>query len=97
MADTKTTTQNQWDRKELGALWKKQKQGTDEKYFSGTINLKSVGFDKDIQVVVFTNKSKKEDKHPDARIYLSEPKSGTSTGPATKKVAPPVEEANDLI
>jgi uncharacterized protein (DUF736 family) len=58
---------------EIGALWKKT--GKSQKFLSGTINLKALGYDKDVPVVVFTNKYKQKDTHPDLRIYLSKPKS----------------------
>lgn len=57
---------------EIGALWKKE--GKSQKFLSGKINLKEVGYDKDVDVIVFTNKSKKSDRHPDLRIYLSRPR-----------------------
>lgn len=65
-----TNTNN--DNVEIGALWKKQ--GKSQKFLSGTINLKSIGYDKDVPVIVFTNKFKQKDSHPDLRIYLSKPK-----------------------
>ena len=39
---------------EIGALWKKT--GKSQKFLSGTINLKALGYDKDVPVVVFSNK-----------------------------------------
>jgi hypothetical protein len=65
---------------EVGALWKKQ--GKTQKFLSGTINLKALGYDKDVPVVVFSNKYKQKDSHPDLRIYLSKPKS--ENAPVTK-------------
>jgi len=48
---------------ELGALWsKKTKEGDD--YFSGLIKLN----EKALEIVVFKNKYKTADKHPDYRI-----------------------------
>lgn len=74
--------QNEWDKKELGALWKRKKQATGENYLSGMLNLKSLGFDKDVPVVIFSNKGKTKDNHPDLRIFVSE-KRPTGTVPAT--------------
>lgn len=91
MPDDKTTTANadNWKNKELGALWKREKQSSKEKYLTGTLNLKVLGFDKDIPLVIFSNKRKTTDAHPDLRIYLSEKQAGTrsTAKPATAPVA----------
>lgn len=89
------------DYKELGVLWKRTKKGTNEAFLTGTINLKEVGFDKDVQVVVFTNKSKKQEKHPDLRVYLSLPRPAfpvagaapAATAPVARKTAAPAAPA----
>lgn len=70
-----TSTSN--DNVEIGALWKKQ--GKSQKFLSGTINLKAIGYDKDVPVIIFTNKFKQKDSHPDLRIYLSKPKGDSTT------------------
>ena len=53
------------DPNEIGALWKKTS-GKGTTYLSGKIDGR--------QVVVFVNKDKKSDKHPDYRVLLSRPK-----------------------
>jgi hypothetical protein len=82
---TNTTTQNgtpdPWQEKELGVFWRRKKQGTNESYLTGNINLKALGFDKDVQVIVFTNKRKQKETHPDLRMYVSE-KRQASAAPA---------------
>jgi uncharacterized protein (DUF736 family) len=92
---------NKWDKKELGALWKKEKQGTGEKYLTGTLNLKNLGAgfpDKDVPVIIFSNKNKKKDTHPDLRVYLSEKKGAATQQPAAAAPAPqPEPESNDFI
>lgn len=61
---------------ELGALWKKESQ-KGEKYLTGLINLKSVGGpDKEVNLIIFSNKQKQKETHPDLRIYFSEPRNG---------------------
>lgn len=87
---------------EIGALWKKQ--GLTQKFLSGTIKRSAIPEgNEDIQIVVFSNKFKKAENHPDLRIYLSKPKAAAPvTAPAKKstsvaKAAPspePIEEAN---
>ena len=90
-----TNGKTNWDEKELGCLWRRETQATKEKYLTGVINLKSLGFDQDVQLICFTNKHKTKDTHPDIRIYLSEKKTGAAKGSApaakpapTKPVAP---------
>jgi len=72
---------------EIGALWKKQ--GTTQKFLSGTIKRSALPEGKeDIQVVVFSNKFKKADNHPDLRIYISKPRAGAA--PISTATANPV-------
>ena len=61
---------------DLGCLWKrKSKKG--ESFLSGVINLKSLGFDKNVDLIIFTNKTKNgNEKAPDLRIYESKPREG---------------------
>jgi uncharacterized protein (DUF736 family) len=87
---TTTPAKNSWSAKDIGCLWSRTKQGTTEKYFTGIIDLKNAGVDKKIEIVVFKNKDKKEEKHPDCRIYISEKR------PATPSAAPaPAPAASD--
>lgn len=65
---------------EIGALWKKQ--GLTQKFLSGTIKRSAIPEgNEDVQIVVFSNKFKKAENHPDLRIYLSKPK--VAAAPAT--------------
>lgn len=87
---------------ELGALWKK-KSKAGMSFLSGYIN------DHDgqrIDVVVFANSNKKNEKAPDYRLYISKPlESKTQTGNtkaktvATKKVVnqPQEDETDDIL
>lgn len=69
------TTKNDWEKRELGALWTKVSQGSGKKYFSGHIKIESdFGEEKKINVVAFHNKDKKSENQPDFRIYLSKPR-----------------------
>ena len=60
--------ESDWGKREIGALWKKE--GNGNPFYSGKVK---VG-DKEVEIVCFSNKHKTEDKHPDIRIYISEPK-----------------------
>lgn len=94
---------NDWKKKELGCLWRRES-SKGEKYLTGVINLKNLGFDKDVQVVCFSNKDKDKDTHPDIRIYVSEkrpaaaaptPKTAVKTAPPAP--TPPAPDSNELL
>ena len=63
----------------VGALWvreAKDKDGNTFKYFSGVLQT----LERDIPIVVFKNKRKERDNHPDYLVYRSDPKKeGTPT------------------
>ena len=56
-----------WQKLELGALWKKFSKSGDGFY---TGNLKVDG--KSFKIICFANTNKKSDNQPDVRIYLDE-------------------------
>ena len=59
--------------KDCGALWiSVSKTGT--KYMSGSVEIDGVK----TKIVVFKNNYKEEEKHPDYKIYLSQPQGGAS-------------------
>jgi uncharacterized protein (DUF736 family) len=68
---------NDWSKRELGALWKKK--SATQTYLTGHLSFED---GERINVVVFSNKNKKNDKAPDFRIYVSEPKTQTAQKPA---------------
>jgi uncharacterized protein (DUF736 family) len=84
---------------ELGVLWKR-KSKSGEVYLTGKINLKSIGGeDKDTNLLIFSNKNKTGDKHPDLRVYKGTPPVKTNTvapaeqtKPTPAPVAPEVDE-----
>lgn len=53
----------------IGALWEKNSP-KGAKYFAGSVEIDG----KKIPLVVFKNGYKKEDKHPDWKIFISKPK-----------------------
>jgi hypothetical protein len=80
---------------ELGALWKK-KSKTGMSFLSGYIN------DHDgqrIDVVVFANSKKTNEKAPDYRLYVSKPLDNQNKATASKPVAKtvPVKKAQPVI
>jgi len=79
MADN-SNTNNDWDKREVGALWTKTSQSSGKKYFSGHFKMENeFGEEKKVQVVAFYNKDKKSENQPDFRIYVSRPASGQQT------------------
>ena len=61
------------DLEEIGALWSKRDKN-DEPFLSGQIEVNG----EKKKILVFKNKHRKEDKHPNYRIFLSD-------GPPKKK------------
>ena len=80
MSDTTDTKpqESEWQKREIGALWLRQ--STNQKYFSGHFTVTDeMGMEKRQNVVIFSNKHKKKENHPDFRIYKSEPKNQDSS------------------
>jgi hypothetical protein len=69
---------NDWAEREVGALWKKQ--SPTQKFLSGHIKIDDgMGGEEMLQVVIFNNKHKQKDNHPDFRIYKSVPRTQSTT------------------
>lgn len=82
---SETNNKTDWSKLELGALWKRK--SPTQTYLSGYIKVDEFGTQKEVKVVVFSNKNKKDnEKAPDFRVYLSEQKntSENKATPATK-------------
>jgi uncharacterized protein (DUF736 family) len=99
MADTDNKSNNEWEKRELGALWTKQAQGSGRKYFSGHIKIETdFGEEKKINVVAFHNKDKKSENSPDFRIYLSRPAGSNTESTATpQSQSQPQEETSEAL
>lgn len=70
-----------WSKRDVGALWKRE--SSTQKYLSGYVKVDELGIERELKVVVFSNKNKKDNpKAPDYRIYLSLPKESASTSVA---------------
>ncbi len=93
------------DQIEVGALWNKE--GKTQKFLSGNLNFKDLSDaqwqevvkTRQVPVVIFTNKFKQKDSHPDLRVYLSKPKApATPTRtPTPTPAAKPIEPDNEII
>jgi len=81
-----------WSKRDVGALWKRE--GKNQNYLSGYIKAEDLGLEKEIKIVVFSNKNKKDNqKAPDYRIYISKPienenKNQIETKKVKSKLAP---------
>lgn len=113
MNNTNNEKTNDWSKRDIGALWKRE--GQSQKYLSGYVKIDELGIETEVKIVVFSNKNKKDNvKAPDYRIYLSKPavqqnqKDSANELSATneKKKAPvkrvqkleeQVEEAEDIL
>jgi uncharacterized protein (DUF736 family) len=91
-----------WKKNELGALWKRESKGSGEKYLKGVLKFQeAVVAGQEVEVIIFANKTKKAENHPDLRVYITEATNGASAPKsttakiATKPVAAPVEVAVD--
>lgn len=72
-----------WSKRELGALWKKK--SATQTYLTGHLSFED---GERINVVIFSNKNKKNDKAPDFRVYVSEPKTQAAKPVAQVTSAP---------
>lgn len=79
-----TQAQNDWEKREIGALWKRE--GKNQKYLSGHVKFSDeFGGERKLDVMIFANKSKKNENQPDFRIYFNDrpPKKTGDTQAAT--------------
>jgi uncharacterized protein (DUF736 family) len=73
------TSKTDWQKREVGALWKKE--SPTQKFFSGHVKIDDFGEEKLLKVVVFSNRHKQKDSHPDFRIYTVDDKKPQATKP----------------
>jgi len=86
-----TKKNNEWQERELGALWKKE--STTQKYLSGHVKIDDgMGGEDTLQLIIFANKHKQKDNHPDFRIYKSQPLAKKTTSGQV----PATQEANEV-
>lgn len=87
---------NDWSKREIGALWKKD--GPTQKYLSGYLTIDEFGTKTKVNVVVFSNKNKSKDTAPDFRVYLSKDatKQSDSEVKATVKTVKPQKASKEV-
>ena len=85
--------QNEWAKREIGALWVKE--SPNQKYFSGHF---TDGEGNKVKVVIFTNKHKKKENHPDYRVYKSaDPTNSSNNNTQDEAVKQPTIEATAVV
>lgn len=88
-----TNNKTDWSKRDVGALWKRE--SATQKYLSGYVKVDELGIERELKVIVFSNKNKKDNaKAPDYRIYLSVPKD-VQSGPkdSSQSAAVPVKNS----
>ena len=63
--------QNEWKEREIGALWKRVSKSGKSTFCTGYITSDELGREVKQRVVMFANKGKQTDRHPDYIIYIS--------------------------
>lgn len=85
-----------WSKRDVGALWKRE--STTQKYLSGYVKVDELGIERELKVVVFSNKNKKDNpKAPDYRIYLSLPQKAEEKSVASVRATPLTEEKKGAV
>jgi len=84
------TNNNDWQERECGALWKQK--GKNQNFLSGHVEVDNgLGEKQKVKLVVFSNKHKQQDKHPDFRVYLSKEREQSAVETTTAQT----ESSND--
>ena len=90
--------QNEWSKRELGALWKRA--GKSQNYLSGFVKIGEFGVEKEVRLVIFTNKNRdKNERAPDFVIYESQdrPQAETPQTETPKEETPTTKVADDEV
>ena len=96
MSDTNTNKNNDWQERECGALWKQK--GKNQNFLSGHIEVDSgLGEKVKQKVVVFSNKHKNAENHPDFRVYLSKDREESQVTAAAATTSDTPSTDDDLI
>jgi len=80
---TNENSKNEWQEREIGALWKRE--GKNQRYLSGKLKIGEFGVEKTVNVVVFINKYKEKDNQPDFRVYEDRPREESTESSSQKK------------
>lgn len=84
MQNNTNDQKNEWAKRDVGALWKRE--SATQKYLSGYVKVDELGIERELKIVVFSNKNKNNnEKAPDYRIYVSKPKEDAKQSLAVEK------------
>jgi uncharacterized protein (DUF736 family) len=85
MDNNNNNSKSDWSKRDVGALWKRE--SATQKYLSGYVKVDELGIERELKVVVFSNKNKKDNpKAPDYRVYLSVPQDKNNAPSASSQV-----------
>ena len=88
------TSNNDWQERECGALWKQK--GRNQNFLSGHVEVDNgFGEKQKVKLVVFSNKHKSADNHPDFRVYLSKDRDQVATEAVPEVAAAETDSSND--
>ena len=90
MSTENSNKQSEWQKRECGALWKKE--SPTQKYFSGHVKVTDNGEEKMVRLNVFSNRNKQKDNQPDFRIYTADDAPQSSNSEETESVVQDTEE-----
>jgi uncharacterized protein (DUF736 family) len=85
MSNDSTEKNNDWKNREIGALWKKASANGKGSYCTGYIISDELGNKIKQRVVMFSNKSKNNEKAPDFIIYITNEQENNSAPSAPKQ------------
>lgn len=92
MSTENSNKQSEWQKRECGALWKKE--SPTQKYFSGHVKVTDNGEEKMVRLVVFSNRNKEKDNQPDFRIYTAD---DTRKQPEETVATPAVQDVGEVL
>ena len=101
--ETTTTAMSEWQKRKLGALWRRE--GKNQNYLAGEITIGEFGVEKKYKLVIYTNKYKDQNENsPDFIIYQGKEKSeldssadtAADTSSSVAPTAPESESAEDV-
>lgn len=100
MSDQQTNSTSDWQKRKLGALWRRE--GKNQNYLAGQLTLGEFGVEKTYKVVIYTNKYKDQNENsPDFIVYQSKPPSeelaSSETSTPTEAAMPSGPEVADEV
>jgi len=94
MSTENSNKQSDWQKRECGALWKKE--SPTQKYFSGHVKVTDNGEEKMVRLIVFSNRNKEKENQPDFRIYTADDTRQQGSG-QTDPVAQVVQDTEEVL